>query len=82
MRRGTTVSAVALDDPVLTDGWWAAERNSATIWRWTDGNARLPVVAESTVVEVTIGRLLPYPFAPGETPSSMPAAPDFARMRA
>jgi len=61
LRRGTELVDVALDDPSLTDGWWAAERDAAVLWRWTDGDAALPPTDDVAVVDVLIGETLPYP---------------------
>jgi hypothetical protein len=34
---------IAPDDPSLADGWWEAEVDAAGPWRWTDGDATLPL---------------------------------------
>ncbi len=44
--------AVALDDPVLHHGWWVAETDGATLWRWTDGAAELPAIAGPAILMV------------------------------
>jgi antigen 43 len=45
------------DHPGLTRGWYGVERDEATMWRWMDGDAVLPI--ESTdgpaMVEVQVG---------------------------
>jgi hypothetical protein len=44
LRSGGSVQSIALDNPALTDGWWAAEwHNPTALRRWTNGNAALPV---------------------------------------
>jgi hypothetical protein len=53
---------IAMDDPRLAKGWWAAEGDSATIWRWTGGEATLPVKAGApAVVEILVGETQSYP---------------------
>jgi hypothetical protein len=54
---------MSLDDPRLTDGWWAAECDDGVLWRWTDGDAALPPTDDFAIVEVSIGGTLPYPLA-------------------
>lgn len=68
MIRGITLHAedgrmteLAMDDPVLRDGWWAAERDHATLWRWTDGDAVLPLLPDIRLVELRLGQRLAYP---------------------
>lgn len=62
VRSGSELSDVALDDPRLADGWWAPERNGASIWRWTNGDATLPqILAGPVVLDITIGDAGPYP---------------------
>ncbi|MDE2005712.1 MAG: Hint domain-containing protein, partial [Rhodospirillales bacterium] len=61
LRHGAAQAAVALDDPRLSGGWWAIERDAAAIWRWTDGAARLPVPQGGAVLEVRLGQPLAYP---------------------
>lgn len=53
LRRGDEVEAIALDHPALMQGWWAAEDDGRTLWRWTDGAAVLPVrPAGATIVTI------------------------------
>lgn len=51
------VTEIPADHPGLKDGWHPPETDGATLWRWTDGNARLPVQPTSgpLVVEVHVG---------------------------
>jgi len=56
---------LAVDDPRLRDGWWAAEADQATIWRWTNGNAVLPLPSGTRVVELRLGTALNYPLPVG-----------------
>ena len=45
------------DHPGLTRGWHAVERNDATMWRWMNGDAVLPIAATDgpAMVEVHVG---------------------------
>jgi hypothetical protein len=43
---------MALDHPSLVDGWWAAERDGSKFWRWTGGNAGMPLPPDVSVVEI------------------------------
>src|SRR5581483_7714296 len=36
-------SIIPADDDRLDDGWWAVERNAEKSWRWTNGEAVLPI---------------------------------------
>ena len=63
LRCGTDVVDVTPDDSRLGDGWWAAERDEATSWRWTDGDAALPPTDDFAILEVLIGETPPYPLA-------------------
>ena len=47
MRDQETLREIPLDHPTLADGWWAVERDDAAMWRWTDGDAELPLPAAS-----------------------------------
>lgn len=60
-RRGGAAVEMPLDDAGLADGWWALERDTATAWRWTDGDAALPPMSDPAIVEVVIGNTLRYP---------------------
>ncbi len=54
---------IAADDPRLARGWWPAERDGATPWRWTDGAGRLPVAGG--VLEVAFSPAPAYPAEAG-----------------
>jgi len=65
LRTESDYREVALDDPRLADGWWAPERDSESIWRWTNGDATLPqVLAGPAVLDITIGDAGPYRVIP------------------
>jgi hypothetical protein len=58
------VVPVALDGPMLTEGWWAVESDGRHIARWTNGNAALPLVTDGVaVLEIEIERGIGYPMA-------------------
>ena len=61
VKSGQHHQTIAMDDPRLTDGWWAAESDSAAIWRWTAGDAVLPIKSGQAVIEVLIGDTQSYP---------------------
>ncbi|MGA9869047.1 MAG: Hint domain-containing protein, partial [Acetobacteraceae bacterium] len=58
IRDGAESVPLALDHPGLRAGWW--ERGAAESGRWTDGDAELPVPAETRLIEVTIRPLDHY----------------------
>jgi fibronectin-binding autotransporter adhesin len=62
LQQDAQVLPVALDDPVLERGWWPVERQGQAIWRWTDGDAILPLPdGDMYILDITIGDLLAYP---------------------
>jgi hypothetical protein len=62
LRHGTDAMQVAMDDPGLSDGWWAVEGDGGVVWRWTDCDAILPSLGEGpAMIEVLIGAAGPYP---------------------
>jgi hypothetical protein len=65
-----TSERVAMDDPRLDDGWWAVECDASQSWRWTTGDAVLPVIGQAAVLTVTVGETLPYA-ADGSTVDTM-----------
>ena len=61
---------ILADDPRLKDGWWAIERAADTSWRWTNGDAALPIGGDPSsaiIVEVLVGGALPYPVSCSES---------------
>ncbi|MGH7213004.1 MAG: Hint domain-containing protein, partial [Acetobacteraceae bacterium] len=58
VRDGAEPVPLALDHPGLRAGWW--ERGTTEFGRWTDGDAELPVPAETRLVEVTLRPLDRY----------------------
>jgi hypothetical protein len=67
LRRGAEIEPIPLDHPHLSHGWWAVERDRATLWRWTDGDAAIdlsgagPAVLELSVLEIVLAGSLDYP---------------------
>jgi antigen 43 len=63
VRSGEDLMDIPADHPALREGWYKAEGDAATIWRWTDGNARLPIAShsEAMTVEVHVGITAAYP---------------------
>ncbi len=43
-----------LDHPALAEGWWAVERGRDRLWRWTNGDAALPVPEGAFLLEVEV----------------------------
>jgi len=43
LRNATEFHDIPLDNPALSKGWWEVERSGATVRRWTDGMASLPL---------------------------------------
>ena len=56
---------IAPDHPGLSDGWYQVERDDATMWRWTNGDALLPIarIDWPVMVEVHVGIVRPYTVA-------------------
>ncbi len=60
VRSATHRTEIAMDNPRLTEGWWQPEHNHTASWRWTNGNAVLPVTGDGMVVEVWVGATQSY----------------------
>ena len=55
LRTASGSQDIAPDHPGLAQGWHAAERQGALAWRWTDGDAALPLTcAEGGVLELRV----------------------------
>ncbi len=54
LRDATHVQEVSVDHPNLSAGWWAVERDDEVLWRWTNGDALLPLptLTGPTMLEV------------------------------
>jgi hypothetical protein len=59
VRDGIDYDVIGADDPRLVDGWWASESDGGAIWRWTSGNAAIPIEG-GAMIEVLVGRTLSY----------------------
>ena len=66
-RSGALHSNIAVDDPKLTDGWWSVEWDDIAPWRWTNGNAVLPISGDLEMIDITIGGPFQYPITRHET---------------
>ncbi len=60
---------LAIDDPVLEAGWWSVESDGNSLWRWTDGDAALPVAPGCRMVEIRLGDTLAYPLTDARAPA-------------
>ena len=61
LREGAHVTDLPLDHPDLTDGWWGIESDAQAIWRWSDGDAMLPLASGGVrVLEITASQLPAY----------------------
>ena len=56
------VASIPLDHPGLTDGWWAPEwHDTATLRRWTNGHATLPVETQGpAMLEIEVAATMDY----------------------
>ena len=62
LRRGSEVEPIALDLPGCSRGWHDVDGDGVAIWRWTDGDAEIPVcVAGPAVLEVVVAGSPDYP---------------------
>jgi hypothetical protein len=50
------------DHPGLTQGWHKVEQDDATMWRWMNGDAVLPIgpTEAPTLVEVQVGMVMQH----------------------
>jgi hypothetical protein len=77
LRCGEAVEPIPLDHPMLVDGWWAVEGAARRLWRWTDGDAALPLAhADNAILEVELGGTMAYPLqSPGHDERERVVAP-------
>lgn len=62
LKRSADVEPIQLDHPLLSHGWWGVERDRATLWRWTDGDAVVPMSGVGpAVLEITLIGSQEYP---------------------
>jgi hypothetical protein len=57
VRGPVDVTDYPADHPVLSEGWFRAEGDGSTLWRWTNGNASLPITTnkDPLILEVRVG---------------------------
>jgi hypothetical protein len=60
MRRGADTHHVPVDHPMLGAGWWPVERHGQTLFRWTGGDADLPLLAAANVLELAVAAAVGY----------------------
>jgi hypothetical protein len=65
IRRGSEVDVISPDHPGLIEGWWPHEGQPPNLWRWTNGEAVLPLPRKDrpTVVEIQFSAAVAYPAA-------------------
>jgi len=62
LTRGRDVVPIPLDHPLLSRGWWDIERDDASHWRWTDGDAVIPVLGSGpAMLEISLAGGVNYP---------------------
>ena len=61
LNRESETRVLALDDPRLQSGWWNVERDTSSLWRWTNGCAEIAVPPGTNAMEVTVAGTVPYP---------------------
>jgi Hint domain/GTA TIM-barrel-like domain len=81
LRHGDDEMAVPLDHPALTDGWWDAEYDGTVPWRWTNGDAHLPIKRPATLLVVATGGTTTYPLDQPATRLIPAPAPSWAMHR-
>ncbi len=52
LRDRTSVIDMPVDHPSLQDGWHDLERDDTRLWRWTDGDATMPLAVGTRMMEV------------------------------
>jgi hypothetical protein len=57
-----SVETIPLDHPRLVGGWWDIEREGSRTWRWSNGDATIPLNGSGPIVlEVQLAGTLDYP---------------------
>lgn len=49
-----------VDSPALVSGWWQVEGHGTALWRWTDGNAEIPIDLDTNLLEIEAAGLAAY----------------------
>ena len=60
VRNGAEVTEIALDHPGLADGWWGAERDGLSCWRWTAGDAEIALPDGASALEIRLVGTMAY----------------------
>ena len=60
-RRGGDTHHIPIDHPMLDDGWWPVERDGQALFRWTGGDAALPLQPAADILELEVATHLTYP---------------------
>lgn len=70
VRSGDTWGRIALDAPELARGWHTIERAGGATWRWTDGDAVLPIAGgeNGCVLDIRLHASGQYPLPGDEAP--------------
>jgi hypothetical protein len=65
VRLGEEPSEIPIDHPALSRGWHEAERDGGAPWRWTNGDAVLPLppLSGPTTLEIHLGSAMTYVIA-------------------
>ena len=60
------VTDYPVDHPALSEGWFGDEGDGSTIWRWTNGNASLPITTnkDPLILEVQVAVSHTYALGP------------------
>lgn len=66
VRTATDVTEYPADHPALSKGWFAVEGDGSTIWRWTNGDASLPITTnkEPLLLEIQLALSHAYTLQP------------------
>jgi hypothetical protein len=60
LRSNKDETPIPLDHPVLVDGWWDVESDGTALWRWTNGDASLPINGPATLLLIEVGGTMTY----------------------
>lgn len=62
VKAGSNVEVFTADHPALNDGWHTTERLGSAMWRWSNGNAALPVAGNTmpVILEVQLADTATY----------------------
>ena len=60
LQSGCHTRLIALDNPRLTNGWHAPERDHASLWRWTNGRPEIPIPSGAITLEIVVAGPILY----------------------